>query len=37
VHGGAGDIAALAALRNAQLAGLPTKLITAVNRRLAGD
>ena len=37
VHGGAGDSAALAALRNARLKGVPGRLFTAANRYLAGD
>jgi phytoene dehydrogenase-like protein len=37
VHGGAGDSAALAALRNAKLRGVPGRLITAVNRHLSDD
>jgi phytoene dehydrogenase-like protein len=37
VHGGAGDNAALAALRNARRGGVPNRVITAVNRHLSSD
>jgi phytoene dehydrogenase-like protein len=37
VHGGAGDLAALAALRDVRLGGLSGRLLTAVNRHLSGD
>jgi phytoene dehydrogenase-like protein len=37
VHGGAGDSAALAALRNAQLKRVPGRLLTRANRYLSGD
>jgi phytoene dehydrogenase-like protein len=37
VHGGAGDNAALAALSNARLGRVPGRLISVVNRYLAGD